>query len=885
MKRRLLAPVLVLAAVAFARGDDPPKPGGQPPSGQPPAAPPQAPPPDPVKEQQFQDKAVDDAFALMQKGDITSVMEGLDRISKAHSGKATSQVVDFVLGRKEKHVAEFAGFALSVADPEGTLKEMTARLADPKALRPDQLEQMAALLTEVPAKEADKLLANDRFTKSNDEAVRRAAIFGLGRHRSDLGVAPAIEALSSSDAHTRSIACAALGRIGDARAVDALIHRLDDKDGPGGFAAVALGRMEDERIFPAIVAGLQGGGSVEKCKALVSCARAKHADKLVNMVKSGSEDVKIAACAALSKLKIQTLDAQKTLMEAMFSESDRWVRVAAFQALGQCCTAELGPVISKRTGQKDDEKLRYLYEISGDVGAKDVLPILEDAMWTERNDVMRHVAIDAFWRMRDAAAVTACEDKIRKATGKNFDHAMEILGMRKNRNGFDLALEILGQQKAGSHEDYVVELALERLTGHFFGPDVSTWREWIAKNPKFFEKEQAAIERAKWREEFLKENAGANNVTPATENSVQMALDFLARHQRADGSFDWNTFLKRCEEKTPCPTVAGVRIQMEDVGITSLCSLAFFGAGCGQAKGRYSGVLSRAMEYLLSRQMANGDYKKDDLIGGYNRPLALQAYAEAQLASVEDQTFLPYIQRGVDFIASIQAEKGGWRYRVVDNANDSSVVAWVLFASKAAEKAHAHVRRSIYEGCDMVLWKDQTHPVAEKEDFIRDVDPNYAFDVSYGKPYYEFWTGYQDAIFEKNKATTALGLMSRILLGYRRSHPFCIGSANKILTQIPAMLKKGETWKTWQPIPDYQCPMYFFYYATLSMHQMGGKYFAEWNKVLKEVLPNTQFKEGCERGSWASWGREDQAFSRLYTTAMATLTLETYYRYAPILQD
>src|SRR5262249_32602928 len=128
------------------------------------------------------------------------------------------------------------------------------------------------------------------------------------------------------------------------------------------------------------------------------------------------------------------------------------------------------------------------------------------------------------------------------------------------------------------------------------------------------------------------------------------------------------------------------------------------------------------------------------------------------------------------------------------------------------------------------------------------------------------------------------GLMSRILLGCRRSHPFCIGSANTILTkQLPKLQpKKPGDWTAFNV--DFQFPMYTLYYCTLSMHQMGGHYFNEWDKTLRDLLPSTQSKTGCERGSWESWGL-DRDFSRLYTTAMGALTLETYYRYAPVLQD
>ncbi len=274
---------------------------------------------------------------------------------------------------------------------------------------------------------------------------------------------------------------------------------------------------------------------------------------------------------------------------------------------------------------------------------------------------------------------------------------------------------------------------------------------------------------------------------------------------------------------------------------------------------------------MLSRQQPDGDYSPNDLIGGYNRPIALQAFAEAAY-SAGDPQYLPFVQRGVDFLTVIQAKKGGWRYRVVDNANDSSVVAWVLFAAKAATKAGARVRSSALEGSELVLSQFQVRPVKEREDFYRDIDPTYAFEVGQNTQY-QFHTGYQDYAFAANQATTAIGLMSRILLGYRHSHPFCIGSANKILAdQLPELPKNGN----WERLSiKAQYPMYFMYYGTLAMHQMGGRYFREWNKTIKEILPATQYIGGCSRGSWNGKGF-DGFLSRLYTTAIGAMTLETY---------
>ncbi len=839
-------------------------------------APPPAPPPPPTQEQL--DAAALAAFEATQSGRTGDVLEGLDQLARVRSSVVTEKVVDLALGRSEQHVAEFAGCALAAADPEGALDAVDARLRADR-IPAAKLAQLAAFLSEIPTPRALDVLASDRLLGSRDERVRREAIRALGTQRSPRVVDAAIAALGSRDAALRNTACVALGRVGDARAVTPLLGALDKNDGgTAGFAAIALGRIEDDSIVPTLAARLGSGNSVDKAKAFVAAARPAHVDRIAAMVRSGSDDAKIAACAAAAKLELHDLELQKALLQEMLG-NDRWVRAAAFHALGRCATPELSPFLEKRTGQKDEERLRYVFEIAGDIQCTGALEALEKSIWNERDPITRRVAMDAFWRVRDPDAITRAEAHIRASAGRAFERAAEFVGLRHNRNGFDLALELLDGTKPDSAQQLAVEFALEKQTGHFFGRDTALWREWIDANKNFFEKEQAQVERAKWREDFLKENTKPGAVTPDTERAVQAALDYLARHQDPSGAFDQQHFLDLCSEPA-CSTDSGARVQMDPVGVTALCALAYYGAGCSPAAGRYRGVLSRAMEYLLSRQMADGDYAPNDLIGGYNRPLALQAYAEAY-AATHDAGYVPFVQRGVDFLTCIQAAKGGWRYRVVDNANDSSVVAWVLFAAKSAEKAGARVRRSVFEGCDLVLAAYQMRPVKEREDFYRDIDPNYAFEVGQGTTY-EFHTGYQNANFEAKYATTALGLMSRILLGLRRSHPFSIGSANKLLAAQLPEIPKDERWDRFQPRQEY--PMYHMYYGTLAMHQMGGKYFRDWNKSVKAVLLGTQETGGCSAGSWSGWN-SDRFFSRLYPTALGALTLETYYRYAPVLQD
>ena len=73
--------------------------------------------------------------------------------------------------------------------------------------------------------------------------------------------------------------------------------------------------------------------------------------------------------------------------------------------------------------------------------------------------------------------------------------------------------------------------------------------------------------------------------------------------------------------------------------------------------------------------------------------------------------------------------------------------------------------------------------------------------------------------------------------------------------------------------------VYYWYYATQVMHHMGGKAWSDWNRVMRQVVPEHQIKAGEERGSWSpvddQWGQHG---GRLYTTCMSIYMLEVYYR-------
>jgi hypothetical protein len=79
-----------------------------------------------------------------------------------------------------------------------------------------------------------------------------------------------------------------------------------------------------------------------------------------------------------------------------------------------------------------------------------------------------------------------------------------------------------------------------------------------------------------------------------------------------------------------------------------------------------------------------------------------------------------------------------------------------------------------------------------------------------------------------------------------------------------------------------QINLYYWYYGTLAMYQLQGERWQRWNQALQDTLVRRQVTAGENAGSWepdclwAGYG------GRVYSTAMAALCLEVYYRYLPL---
>jgi hypothetical protein len=338
----------------------------------------------------------------------------------------------------------------------------------------------------------------------------------------------------------------------------------------------------------------------------------------------------------------------------------------------------------------------------------------------------------------------------------------------------------------------------------------------------------------------LREGGG----TEESEAAVALALKWLAEHQYADGSWSFDhAHSPKCRRR--CANV-GFERQAKRAA-TALALLPFLGSGQTQLDGKYRKNVEAGL-YYLTRSMQVRDKMGSfwDPHGRmYGHGLASIAVCEAY-GMTRDHALREPAQAALNFIVYAQDPVGGgWRYEI-HQPGDTSVVGWQLMALTSGRMAYLQVPQQTMRNAGYFLDAVQSNEGAA-----------YGYVVPGTRP-----------------ATTAIGLLCRMYLGWPRDNP--------------ALVQGIEALSTWGPSTNQSGPsrnnMYYNYYATQVMHHFGGSDWRRWNDTMRDYLIATQSRKGHERGSWYLEGADDGAGpgGRLYFTAMAAMTLEVYYRHLPL---
>ena len=351
-------------------------------------------------------------------------------------------------------------------------------------------------------------------------------------------------------------------------------------------------------------------------------------------------------------------------------------------------------------------------------------------------------------------------------------------------------------------------------------------------------------------------NLRAEGGGASTQQTVDLGLEWLKNHQDPDGFWDCDGFMSQCKLNT----CSGAGYALYDPGVSGLALLAFLGAGETHKHGKYKDTVKEGLKYLKQVQDPEGCFgPRTTNHFTYNHAIGALAMAEAY-ALTQSPLFKQSAQQAIDFINKCQNPYLAWRYGVRPGDNDSSVTGWMIMALKSAKAAGLRVGEEGFDGCK--AWLDKvTEPEYGRVGYTaRGTGPARPQDQMEKFP------------ADKSESLTAVGILSRIFVG---ENPRKSEMINK---GVDLCLKNLPVWDPQSGSID----MYYWYYGTLAMFQVGGDPWKTWNDAVKTAIVDHQCKDGDEKGSWdpvGPWGRDG---GRVYSTALCVMCMEVYYRYARV---
>lgn len=357
--------------------------------------------------------------------------------------------------------------------------------------------------------------------------------------------------------------------------------------------------------------------------------------------------------------------------------------------------------------------------------------------------------------------------------------------------------------------------------------------------------------------------------TVESEKAVQLGLRWLFVHQGPAGNWSMNGFPQ--DGKCNCQGIA----QKNDMAATAFGVWPFLARGethRGSEKiHQYTKTVEQGIKYLINHQGADGNLFGDADMA----TAAMYTHGLCTIVLCEDyqMTGDPYLEKAckkaIDFILKAQdMEGGGWRYKP-QMKGDMSVVSWQLMALKTGQKAGLAIPS---ETTEKALKFMSDHSLKDNDGYFYRLNDNGQMEYMVGsKP-------------DHPVVMTAAGMLCRQYLVTK-------GNLENTKSLNSAEMRAGvdRLWKDNPPKEDVK-NIYYYYYATQVIFNIGGEPWKTWNADMRDLLVRTQDKGDDakykhQKGSWSPKGDQFETNGgRIMTTSLSLLTLEVYYRFLGISQ-
>jgi formylglycine-generating enzyme required for sulfatase activity/beta-lactamase regulating signal transducer with metallopeptidase domain len=342
-------------------------------------------------------------------------------------------------------------------------------------------------------------------------------------------------------------------------------------------------------------------------------------------------------------------------------------------------------------------------------------------------------------------------------------------------------------------------------------------------------------------EEIENGRARNSNNNGLTTSVIGDGLEWIVEHQLPSGG--WSFDLDECPSCEGQCGDSGQHVEDKNAA-TGLALLALLGAGHwpNQARGLgpdYSENVASGLQFLMNNmeKTPHGGNFSMSSSGGYAQgicTLALcEAYAVTQDPDMKTAALdaLQYVEYAQDPVG------GGWRY-YPRQPGDASVTAWQILALTSARKAGLDVDDQIFRRAMEFLDTVQTDGGAKY--------------------------GYTLGNVER-PGTTAMGLLSRMHLGWERDNPNLLRGANWLLDDKRNAFDLSGS-----------------YFAAQLFHQIDVVHLIEFDRENCSMFCESQASEGHERGSWMFESPHSNYGGRLYCTSITLMRMEIWYRHLSI---